>query len=399
MFPCSSNHLVFSGTARRMLWAMMVGSAFFLSACGDGQEQAAPPALPVQVVTVREQVVPSIIELPGRVEPIRTAEVRARITGILERRLYQEGTDVGEGQALFRIDPREAQAGHAQTMAALARARATAANASAVVARFRPLVKENAISQQEFDAAIAAEREALANVAQLRAQVEGSGLQLGYTTVRAPIAGRASRAMVTEGALVSATEATLLTRIEQLDPIHVTFAQSSRRLMEIRRGLADGSITQTAGGQTEVRLFFEDGTAYPVPGRVNFLDFSVDENTGTVSLRAVFANAQRLLLPGEFVRAQLVAGSRRGGIMVPQRAVILSEQGGSVYVVDEKGQASLRPVELGPMDAGNWLIESGLKPGDKVILSNLQKLRPGVPVTIAEPASGGRPSGKPASGK
>ena len=373
--------------------AIMVGAAFMLAACGGDPEPAGPTGLPVQVVIVREQTVPNIIELPGRVEPIRTAEVRARITGILERRLYQEGTDVVQGQALFRIDPREAQAGHAQAMAALTRARATAANASAVVARYRPLVKENAISQQEFDAAIAAEREALANVSQLRAQGDASGLQLGYTTVRAPISGRASRAMVTEGALVSASEATLLTRVEQLNPIHVTFAQSSRRLMEIRRGLADGTIAQGAGEQTEVRLFFEDGTPYPNAGRVNFLDFSVEESTGTVTLRAVFANPQRLLLPGEFVRAQLVAGRRQSGIMVPQRAVILANQGGSVYVVDEKGKAALRPVELGQMAEGNWLIESGLKQGDKVIISNLQKLRPGTPVKISAPAAGKKASG------
>lgn len=377
----------------------IAGLTLFLSACGNGPDQAAPPPLPVEVMTVQEGVVPNIIELPGRVEPVRVAEVRARVTGILERRLYEEGTDVGQGQALFRIDPREARAGHAQATAALARARATAANARAVVARYRPLVTENAISQQEFDAAIAAEREANANVAQLQAQVEAVGLQLGYTTVRAPIAGRASRTTVTEGALVSAAEGTLLTRIEQLDPIHVTFAQSSRRLMEIRRGFADGSIALDAGEPTEVRLFFEDGAPYSVPGRVNFLDYSVDEHTGTVTLRAIFSNPQRLLLPGEFVRAQVVAGYRQGGVMVSQRAVLLSEDGGSVYVVNDKGQAELRPVELGQMVDGQWLIESGLKTGDRVILTNLQKLRPGAPVEVVKPAADKADAGKADTGK
>ena len=353
-----------------------------LAACGGGGEQQPPQAIPVTGITVRAATIPNVVELPGRVEPVRTAEVRARVTGILQRRLYEEGSDVGEGQPLFLIDPSELRASFAQTQAALARARATASNANAVVARYRPLVKENAVSQQEFDAAVAAAREADANVAQIRAQVQASGLQLGYTTVRSPIAGRASRAQVTEGALVSQTEATLLTKVEQLSPIYVTFAQSSRRLMDIRRGIRDGSILLGKNERVEVRLFFEDGTPYPIRGYIDFLDFSVDENTGTITVRAEFANPDRMLLPGEFVRAQIFPGRRKGGIMIPQRAVVVSDKGGTVFVVGKDGKAEVRPVQLGEMIDGAWIIESGLKTGDVVIASNLQKVQPGAPVKV-----------------
>ncbi len=193
-------------------------SAIILSACSAADEPTGPPAIPVRTITVTAQEIPNLIELPGRVEPVRVAEVRARVTGIVQQRLYKEGTDVRAEQPLFRIDPAELRASYAQTQASLERARATAANANAVVERYRPLVAENAISQQEFDAAVSASHEANANVAQISAELRSAALRLGYTTVKAPIAGRAGRALVTEGALVSQTEGTLLTRIEQISP-------------------------------------------------------------------------------------------------------------------------------------------------------------------------------------
>ncbi|MDG6079293.1 efflux RND transporter periplasmic adaptor subunit [Erythrobacter litoralis] len=363
--------------------------AMLLGACSAPEEAAPPPATPVRTITVAPAAIPNIIELPGRVEPVREAEVRARVTGIVQQRLYEEGTDVRAGQPLFRIDPRELRASYAQTEASLQRARATASNASAVVDRYRPLVSENAISQQEYDAAVAAAREAEANVAQIRAQLDAASLQLGYTTVRAPIAGRASRAQVTEGALVSQTEGTLLTRIEQITPVYVSFSQSASEVLAIRRAIAAGELDLGENEQVEVRLQFSDGTEYPIPGYIDFLDFSVDEETGTVDLRAEFPNPEGILLPGEFVRARIYAGRISNGIAVPQRAVTVNEDGGSVFVVDGKGMAALRPVQLGSMADGRWVIESGLRPGDKVIVSNLQKIRPGAPVTIANQASRG----------
>ncbi len=368
-----------------------------LIACQAGDKQDAPAqsqaattanqAMTVQAVTVRKHNVPNIIELPGRVEPVRQAEVRARVTGIVQKRLYEEGTDVTEGQALFNIDPREMKANLAQVKASLQRAEATAANARAVVDRFENLVELQAISQQEYDSAVAASREAEASVIQIKAQIDSANLQVGYTTVRAPIAGRARRANVTEGALVSAGEATLMTQIEQLDPVYVTVAQSSSKVLEIRRAIADGTIEVDENGQTKVELFFGDGSPYSEPGYVDFLDFSVNETTGTVNLRAEFPNPDNILLPGEFVHARFYVGSRRDGLSVPQSAVSIAESGASVFVVNAEGKVQAKPVELGPMDGQEWVIESGLSAGDQVITSNIQQLRPGTPVKVGSGSS------------
>lgn len=245
---------------------VFLAAALLLVGCAEPNEEMAPQAIPVRTVTVAAQTVPNIIELPGRVEPVRVAEVRARVTGIVQERLYEEGTDIRNGQPLFRIDPRELRASLNQTRAALARARATAANARAVVERYRPLIEENAISSQEYDAAIAASREAEANVAQIQAQLEAASLQLGYTTVRAPISGRAGRAQVTEGALVSQPEGTLMTRIEQISSVYVSFAQAASEVIDLRRAIASGEIDLNDGEQIEVRLTFGNGTEYPIRG-------------------------------------------------------------------------------------------------------------------------------------
>ncbi|GAB5348187.1 efflux RND transporter periplasmic adaptor subunit [Alteriqipengyuania sp. 357] len=375
-----------------------LAACLLLAACSDAEPPPPPQEVPVKTIKVTRQSVPNVIELPGRVEPVRSAEVRARVTGIVQARLYEEGTDVRAGQPLFRIDPRELRASYAQTQAALTRTRATAANARAVVDRYRPLVEENAISGQEYDAALAAAREAEANVAQIRAQLDAASLQLGYTTIRAPISGRVGRAQVTEGALVSQTEGTLMTRIEQISPVYVSFAQAASEVLKLRRAITAGEVELGDNDRVEVRLTFSDGTEYPVPGYIDFLAFSVDQQTGTVELRAEFPNPDGLLLPGEFVRAQIYAGAVQNGIMVPQRAVSLNENGGSVFVVDGNGQAAVRPVKLGAMVDGRWIIESGLQPGDSVIVSNLQKIRPGAPVKVANAPTGRKPGTKP-SGK
>ncbi|WP_066766531.1 efflux RND transporter periplasmic adaptor subunit [Croceicoccus pelagius] len=371
--------------------ALLAGSiALLLAACSPADEAAAPAAVPVRTITVAESTLPNVIELPGRVEPVRTAEVRARVTGIVQQRLYEEGTYVSAGQPLFRIDPRELRASYAQTQASLERARSTAANARAVVDRYRPLVEENAISAQEYDAAVAAARQADASVAEIRAQLDAAGLQLGYTTVRAPISGRAGRAQVTEGALVSQSEGTLLTKIEQTSSVYVTFNQSASELLAVRDRINSGEIDYAGRETAEVRLTFADGTDYDVPGRLDFLAFSVDEETGTVEVRAEFPNSNGVLLPGEFVRAKISVGTISNGIAVPQRAVTVNQNGGSVYVVDVDGLAQMRPVKLGAMLGEQWIVKSGLKVGDKVIVSNLQKIRPGAPVKPVETPVGNK---------
>lgn len=373
-------------THLRTLLLFVLGLA--AAACSSPDPSPQGQAIPVRTITVAQADIDNVLELPGRVEPVRVAEVRARVTGIVQQRLYEEGTDVGQGQPLFRIDPAELRASYAQTQASLERAKATAANANAVVQRYRPLVEENAISGQEFDAAQAAAREANANVAQIQAQLKSASLQLGYTTVRAPIAGRAGRAAVTEGALVSQPEGTLMTRIEQVSPIYVSFSQSATEVLQIRRAIAAGELALSADDAVEVRLVFPDGTEYEIPGLIEFLDFTVDEATGTIELRAEFPNPDGLLLSGEFVNARIYAGKATDVIAIPQAAVTVADSGGTVMIVDKDGKAAVRPVKLGQLMGDSWVVESGLQPGDRVIVSNLQKLQPGMPVQIANAATG-----------
>src|SRR5690606_13099470 len=307
----------------------------------------------------------------------RTAEVRARVDGIVERRLYDEGTNVEAGQELFLIDPREMRAAVNAAAAALARAEGEVENARQEVERYDDLLADRAVSVQEYEAAVARLRTAEATAAQARAELARAELDLSFTTVTAPISGRAGRAQVTEGALVSATQATLLTRIEQVDPIYVNFSASSGELLEVRRQIAAGTLQVPALTSVTVTLVLEDGSVYEHEGRVDFLDLSFDVETGTAALRAEFPNPDWLLLPGQFVRARVVVGVRPDVTLIPQRAVLFSDQGASVMVVGPENQAMPRPVELGEMRAGSWAVLAGLEAGDRVIVDGLQRVQPG----------------------
>ncbi|WP_157219301.1 efflux RND transporter periplasmic adaptor subunit [Flavisphingomonas formosensis] len=377
------------------LRAGSIGLTIALAACG-AQQQPAPPPPEVNVVTIQPQAIANVVELPGRVQAVRTAEVRARVDGIVERRLYEEGSDVRAGAPLFRIDPRPLAATYNAARAALARAQATATNAQQVVNRYTPLVSQQAVSKQEYDAAVATERQSQADVAQARAQVDSARLNLDYAAVTAPIAGRVGRAEVTEGALVSASQATLMTRIEQLDPIYVNFSQSNSELMDLRRDIASGRINIPSLDRVRVSLVLEDGSVYGLTGHLNFLDMSVDETTGSVSLRAEFPNPQRTLLPGQFVRARIQAGVAPGGVAVPQRSVMVTPQGASVMVVGKGNIAEARTVKLGGLQGGQWVILDGLKPGERVITDGVIKAKAGQPVTIAKPGSKPAGPGNPA---
>ena len=369
---------MFAESAPVALVAMMLT----LSACGE-EAPPAPTPPEVEVITIRPQSVPNIIELPGRVQAIRTAEVRARVDGIVQRRLYEEGTNIRAGQPLFQIDPRELRASLSAVQATLARAQANAANAQQDVNRYQGLIADQAISKQEYDAAVARLRSAQADVAQTRAQVRSAQLSLGYATVNAPISGQAGRAQVTEGALVSAAAGTLLTTIQQVNPIYVNFSQSSSDLLAIRRDITAGRLNIASLERVEVQLQLEDGTSYGIAGRIDFLDLSIDPETGTAALRAEFPNPGRLLLPGQFVRARIRAGSRSDGIAVPQRAVRTTEQGGAVMVVGPKNIVEARQVRLGELQGSNWTVLDGLRPGDRVVVNGLQKVQPGKPVRLA----------------
>lgn len=368
-----------------------------LAACARPAPQQMP-AVPVQVVVVRTEPIPNIIELPARLQAIRTAQVRARVTGIVDKLAYQEGSDVKAGQLLFRIDPREMQANVAAARAVLKRAEASALNAAQDVQRFTPLLDERAISRQEYDAAVSRRDAADADVLQARAQLARAQLDLGYTNVTAPIAGRAGRALVTEGALVSAGEGTLLTTIEQINPIYVNLAQSSGDLLAVRRDIESGRLNVPSFDSIRVELELEDGTTFAQTGRLDFLSPSLDESTDSAELRAEFPNPGNMLLPGQFVRARIFAGTRRDAILVPQRAVEVTPRGGTVLVVNADGNAEVRAVGLGPLRGANWVVTGGLKPGDRVIISNLQKVQPGNPVKIVESQLAPKGETPPAAG-
>lgn len=361
-----------------------------LSACGGTPEQKASPPTPVRIATIRPQAVPNVIELPGRIESVRMAEVRARSDGIVLRRLYEEGTEVKAGTPLFLIDPRDYRAQVQAAEAALQRATAARENAASIVTRYAPLMSERAVSAQEYDAARSELRQAEAQVAEARASVSRAKLSESYTTVRAPIAGRAGRAEVTEGALVSGAEATLMTRVDNLGPVYAVFAASNASILDTIREVRSGALKVQTLDRVEVRLELENGDTYGPVGHINFTSPVVDPETGTQSVRASFDNPQGLLRSGQFVRGRITAGSIANGITVPARAVQLKAGGANVSVLGKDDVVSTRKVTLGTMAGKDWIIRSGLKTGDRVIVEGWQKARPGQKAMVM-PAAGSAP--------
>ncbi|CAB3767198.1 efflux RND transporter periplasmic adaptor subunit [Paraburkholderia humisilvae] len=360
---------------------LVVAMSLLLTGVGCHDRQApgtaAPPPPSVLVETVAVQSIPRVVELPGRIEAIRSAEVRARVDGIVERRLYEEGTDVRAGAPLFQIDSRDYEAALQQAQAALDRAQAVQGNAASEVARFKPLVARQVVSAQEYEAAVAALQQAQANVADARAAVTLARLRLDRCTVRAPIAGRVGRALVTEGALVSAGGATLLTQINQLTPVNAVFTQSNLSLLELRRQIKSGAIAASAADRAQVWLTLANGDEYKEPGVLDFTDLVVEPSTGTQILRARFDNASRVLLPGQFVRGRIVIGTIPNGLVVPARAVQFDNNATSLSIVADDGTVVRRNVVLGPQQAGQWVVKDGLEPGERVIVDGWQKVQPG----------------------
>jgi membrane fusion protein (multidrug efflux system) len=365
-----------------------------LAACG--KKDTAPPAPPpptVSVITVAPAAVTVTDELPGRVEASRIAQVRARTPGIVLKRVFQEGGEVKAGDVLFRIDPAEFQANYASAQAAVAKAEANLAQADLKVKRYKPLLAAQAVSQQEYDDAVTAQKQAAADLATARAARQTAGLTLGYATVTAPISGRVGRALVTEGALVGQGEATPMATVQQLDPIYVTITQSSTEMAQLRQALASGRLKSAGRDQAKVTLLTEGGEEYGQPGKLLFSDVSVDETTGSVSMRAEFPNPKRTLLPGMYVRARLEQGVNEAAITVPQQAVVRGAEGSSVMIVGSDNKVVARPVKAEAATGDKWIVSDGLKGGERIIVEGFQKAKPGATVTPqpwqpAAPANG-----------
>ncbi|WP_047578107.1 efflux RND transporter periplasmic adaptor subunit [Pseudomonas syringae] len=356
-----------------------------LSACGKppAPQQMPPPQVSVETVTTQPLTITT--ELNGRLVSPRTAEVRARVAGIVLQRVYREGTDVKQGDVLFRIDPAPFQADVESAEAALRKAQANQYQTRLQTERYAELVTINAVSRQESENAQAGFLQAQADVASTKAALKRSRLNLGYATVTAPISGRISRAMVTEGALVGQGDATALATIQQLQPIYADINQSTRQISELRSALRQGRLQQLERGQITATLIQEDGSPYPLKGQLLFSDLTVDQSTGQIVLRSEFPNPQNELLPGSFIRVQLDQARSAEGITIAQRAV-QRDAGGKplVMIVDAEGKTRERAVELGAVQNNRWIVKAGLDAGDRVVVSGLQHVQPGSAVTAEE---------------
>lgn len=364
--------------------SVLLALASFSLAAGCAKK-APPPAAPapveVGVITITTQPVTLTRELPGRTSAFRVAEVRARVSGIVLKRLFTEGADVREGQPLYQIDPAPYQAALDSARASLARAEANAASARLLEQRSKQLLADKAVSQQDYDNALAGLNAGEADIAAAQAAVQTAEINLGYTAVTSPVSGRIGRSQVTEGAYVQAGAATLLATVQQLDPLYVDLAQSSTEVLRLRRALAEGKLQRTTSGEARVRLLLDDGRTYDHEGTLQFSDVTVDPSTSSITLRAIFPNPEGELLPGMFVRARLAEGNAPDAILVPQLAITRNAQRDAVaLVVGAESKVEARVVRT-PRTVGNqWLVGEGLQTGDQVIVENLQRIRPGAVV-------------------
>lgn len=389
--------------------------AAVLTACGGGADKpaggagapgagggAAPPPPAVGVLTVESRPVAIRSELSGRLEAWRTAQVRARVAGIVQKRLFTEGGSVQAGQALFQLDDAPYRATLDSALAAQAKAEANLAQAQANLARNEPLAAARAISQTEWVATQTALKQAQADVATAKAAVTTARLNVDYAQVKAPISGTIGRALVTEGALVGQGEVTQLALIQQTDPMYVNFTQSAAEVMRLRRAVEAGRLGEGGGRGADVRLVLDDGSEHPQPGRLLFSDLSVDATSGQVTLRAEVPNPKGTLLPGLFVRVRIAQAEAPRAVLLPQQAVTRGNAGDTVLVVGEGNLPAPRPVKIGGANGANWVVLEGLKDGEQVIVDGFQKMRPKSPVTpvpwvaASGPAVGAAPASAPA---
>ena len=363
---------------------------------GCRKRETNPPARPpveVSVVTVASERVNRTTELPGRIHPVREAQVRARATGILLKRLFEEGSNVKEGQVLFEIDPAPLQAGLNSAKASMAKAEAALKESKATVDRYKELVPINAISKQVYDQAVATFGQNEAELLAAKAAVQTAELNLGYAQVSAPISGRIGKALVTEGALVSATEATQLAVIRQLDPVYFDFTQSSTEVLRFKLALEKGSLESAAPGEARVTLMLEDGIVYRHTGKLLFSDIAVDPTTGMITLRAKVPNPENLLLAGMFARAQIVEGVNANALTIPQRTITRGAAGAAtVLVVNDENKVEERNIEVDLNVGTKVVVSKGLRAGERILVEGSQKAPPGSvvkPVPFNAPAAAG----------
>ena len=365
--------------------AALLALALLSAGCSSGAgQQAGPAAVPeVAAITIQPQRVELTTELPGRTSPYLVAEIRPQVNGIIKKRQFREGSDVKAGQLLYQIDPAPFQVALDSAKASLGKAQANLPSLKLKEERCRELVSEKAVSKQDYDDAAAAMRQAQSEIEYWRTAVQGAAINLGYTRVTAPISGRIGRSSVTDGALVTAYQATSLATIQQLDPIYVDVSQSSTELLRLKSSLESGRLSAGGKNERKVRILLEDGTTYPLEGVLQFRDVTVDQATGSFTLRIVVPNPQHVLLPGMFVRAVLQEGIADQAILVPQQGVQRTPKGEPfALVVDEAGKVQQRQLTLGRAIGDQWLVASGLGATDRVIVEGMLNVRPGATVKV-----------------
>jgi membrane fusion protein (multidrug efflux system) len=367
----------------------MVSSIIFFGC--DKPKQAAAPLPEVAAVTIQPEHIVLTTELPGRTSAYRIAEIRPQVNGIVLKRLFREGTDVLEGQELYLIDPAPFQAAVDSAKAALAKSEANLPAIRSRAERYRGLLAEKAVSQQDYDDREAALKQAEADIEYWKAALETARINLKYTRVTAPISGRIGKSNITDGALVTAYQQLPLSTIQQIDPIYVDLPQSTTELLRLKSHLEEGRLNVNGKSQRKVLLFLKDGAEYPMTGTLQFRDVTVDPSTASVILRIVFPNPEGLLLPGMFVRARVQEGISEQAILVPQQAVSRDPKGNpSVFTVDSEGRARQRMLKLDRAIGDRWLVASGLSGGDRVIVEGLQRIRPGSAVRVVSVESKGK---------
>jgi membrane fusion protein, multidrug efflux system len=367
----------------RVLQSLLLAALSAL-ASGCARHATPPPPKPaVTVVELRARPVSLTTELPGRVSAYRIAEVRPQVNGVILKRLFKEGDLVSAGQQLYQIDPAPYQAALASARATLAHARASVTAAKLTVERYQALAEAHAVSRQDYDNAVATLLQDEADVASGEATARTAEINLAYTKVYSPISGRTGRSSVTEGALVTANQSTSLLTVTQLDPVYVDLTQPSTTIVRLKRELAAGQIRRVDGNVASAKLLLEDGTAYETPGTLQFSEVTVDQGTGSVTLRAIFPNPQGFLLPGMFVRATIEEGVREGAVLAPQQGITHSPDGAaSALVVGTNDTVEKRGVELDRAIGNEWVVTKGLAAGDRLIVGGLQRVKPGVQVVV-----------------